>query len=347
MRIHLGHHFYGAGNLGDDFMLAGFLRAMGSLAPAARYTCAVPFPLDPLRRRFPKIEWFTYDASSRERCIAECDVWLGLGGSPFQSAQSRWFLDHLIADAALCRRHAKRMYFLGVGVQTEQELGAPELRAVIDQAAAIWTRDDVSAERVRSIASDKPVEAVADVAHVLFDAIQPPNPRYSRFTVVPNFDYQHWLGLPAFLSAVNEVQPNERIWLAQESRNLPGAECALFEMLSEYEQRQWQLVCPDTPGTAITEAIASWPTGEWLVTARYHAAIVGAWSGSKVVVIETNEKLRAIARELGVPTISPDATTGEVLTALRLSRVLERPAAQAGRAIRACAAFVTAARSLG
>ena len=25
MRIHLGHHFYGAGNLGDDFMLAGFL----------------------------------------------------------------------------------------------------------------------------------------------------------------------------------------------------------------------------------------------------------------------------------------------------------------------------------
>jgi hypothetical protein len=27
-RIHLGHHFYGAGNLGDDFMLAGFLAAL-------------------------------------------------------------------------------------------------------------------------------------------------------------------------------------------------------------------------------------------------------------------------------------------------------------------------------
>lgn len=326
-------------------MLAGFLRAMDDLAPAARYTCAVPFPLEPLQRRFPKIEWLAYDASSRERCIAECDAWLGLGGSPFQSAQSRWFLDHLIADAALCRRHAKRMYFLGVGVQTEQELGAAELRAIIDEAAAIWTRDVVSAERIRSIASGTPIEAAADVAHLLFEANQAPNPTCRRVTVVPNFDYQYWFGLPAFLSAINEIQPNDRIWLAQESRNLPGAERALFESLPKGERQQWRLVCPDVPGTPIAEAIASWPSGEWLVTARYHAAIAGAWSGSKVVVIETNEKLRAIARELGVPTISPDATTGEVLTALRLSRVLERPAAQARRAIRACAAFVTAARS--
>src|ERR1044071_3659612 len=85
VRIHLGHHFYGAGNLGDDFMLAGFLGAMRTLAPSASFTCCVPFALEPLRTRFPSIEWQVYDEAVRARCIAQCDVWLGLGGSPFQS----------------------------------------------------------------------------------------------------------------------------------------------------------------------------------------------------------------------------------------------------------------------
>ena len=65
MRLHLGHHFYGAGNLGDDFMLAGFLAAFAPLAPGARCTACVPFPLGPLRARFPGIEWLPYDETRR------------------------------------------------------------------------------------------------------------------------------------------------------------------------------------------------------------------------------------------------------------------------------------------
>src|SRR5688572_31994751 len=90
VRIHLGHHFYGAGNLGDDFMLAGFLGAMRTIDSAATYTCCVPFPLVPLQQRFPAIKWLPYDQMTRRRCIEECDAWLGLGGAPFQSSLSRW-----------------------------------------------------------------------------------------------------------------------------------------------------------------------------------------------------------------------------------------------------------------
>ena len=137
MRIHLGHHFYGAGNLGDDFMLAGFLAAMRPLAPAATLTCCVPFALPPLQQRFPAITWLPYDDATRTRAIADCDVWLGLGGSPFQSALSRWFVDHLVTEAEFCRRAAKPMFFLGVGVQQADELRDPDVRRICLGAAGI------------------------------------------------------------------------------------------------------------------------------------------------------------------------------------------------------------------
>ena len=34
LRLHIGHHFFGAGNVGDDLMLAGFLVGItGAAAP--------------------------------------------------------------------------------------------------------------------------------------------------------------------------------------------------------------------------------------------------------------------------------------------------------------------------
>src|SRR4051812_30387470 len=106
-------------------MLAGFLAAMRTLAPAATFTCCVPFALKPLQQRFSAIEWLPYDEPTRTRCVSECDVWLGLGGSPFQSALSRWFVDHLVLEASFCEQHGKPMFFLGVGVQTAGELNVP------------------------------------------------------------------------------------------------------------------------------------------------------------------------------------------------------------------------------
>ena len=176
MRIHLGHHFYGAGNLGDDFMLAGFLAALRVLAPQATLTCCVPFALDPLRRRFPSVEWLPCQPADRERAIAACDVWLGLGGSPFQSAQNRWFIDHLLGDAEFCARAKKPMFYLGIGVQTTAELDLSDVRRVIAGAAGIWTRDDASAERLSSLPSPpRQLETATDLAHIFFRDNSPPS----------------------------------------------------------------------------------------------------------------------------------------------------------------------------
>lgn len=343
MRIHLGHHFYGAGNLGDDFMLAGFLTATRALAPGATFTCCVPFALEPLRSRFPAIEWLPYENSTREQCIGACDVWLGLGGSPFQSALSRWFIDHLISDAQLCRRLNKPMFYLGVGVQTQDELNVPEVRRLCAEASAIWTRDAGSAERLRALPDAPMVEAAADLAHIFFRDVHPPAFKPRRLTLVANFDYGSWPGQQAFLHATRTLAADDFVWLAQEERELPGAERDLFRRLSSAEQLRWRLVSPEHSGAPLCEVLARWPSGEWLVTARYHAALCGAWAGSKIVVLTTNEKLRAAARELHAMSLSPAADATAVSHALEAATIAPSPHASAELAHAACEAFLRSA----
>jgi len=341
VRIHLGHHFYGAGNLGDDFMLAGFLAAMRRLVPRATFSCCAPFALEPLRGRFPEVEWLPYESPERERAIRACDVWLGLGGSPFQHALSRWFIDHLVSEAALCAREKKAMFFLGVGVQSRADLASPEVRHICAQAAGVWTRDPASAEYLAALpVPPRCVEAAADLAHVFFREVAPPAARPGRLTLVPNFDYGTWPGRETFLRTAAALPASERIWLAQETRELPGAERALHAELPRPEQKRWPLVVPDLPGKALTAALARWPSGEWLVTARYHAALAGAWARSKVVVIATNEKLRAVARELHCPMLHAESTVDAVSRTLAQAEPCLPGVRQAELAYAACESFV-------
>jgi polysaccharide pyruvyl transferase WcaK-like protein len=343
VRIHLGHHFYGAGNLGDDFMLAGFLGAMRAIEPDATFTCCVPFPLRPLQQRFPSVDWRPYEDVERARAIERCDLWLGLGGSPFQSALSRWFVDHLVTEAGLCARRQTPMFFLGVGVQTADELAVPDVRRICEQAAGIWTRDAHSAERIRSLSAPPPVESAADLAHLFFRDTPPPPAKPGRVTLVPNFDYGRWPGQDDALRAVQGISPAETIWLAQEARELPGAERALYASLSANERTQWQLVSPEVPGANLADVMTRWPSGEWLLTARFHAALAGAWAGSKVVVLSTNEKLRAAAREFQAPLLPPDAGESSVQAALQSAPALKPPHELADRAHAACVALVRSA----
>jgi polysaccharide pyruvyl transferase WcaK-like protein len=340
VRIHLGHHFYGAGNLGDDFMLAGFLAAMRSLAPAARFTGGVPFALEPLRRRFPTIEWLPCDDASRADAIARCDVWLGLGGSPFQSAQSRWFIDHLAGEAVHCAQARKPMFYLGIGLQSPAELERPEARRLCAQAAGIWTRDAESARLLRAVAPAAPIETGADLAHIFFRDTPPPAAVPGRLALVPNFDFGTWPGQAECLAALAAWPASDRVWLAQESRDLPGAELALFASLSSDEKARWRLVSPEIPAAPLAEVLPRWPGAEWLVTARYHAALAGAWAGAKVVVLATNEKLRAAARDLQSPMLLPDAVATAVAAALARAVSSAPPRALATAAEAACAAFV-------
>ncbi|MBL9189291.1 MAG: polysaccharide pyruvyl transferase family protein [Opitutaceae bacterium] len=343
MRIHLGHHFYGAGNLGDDFMLAGFLSAMRALAPEATFTCCVPFGLEPLRQRFPTVEWSPLEDADRARCIAECDVWLGLGGAPFQSALSRWFLDHLVGEMELCERARKPMFYLGIGIQHAADLAEADVRHLVGRAEHIWTRDFGSAEKLRALPSRPQIDAAADLAHIFFRDHNPPPAKAKRLTLVANFDYDAWPGQADCLSAIRDIPATERVWLAQEGRELPGAERRLYATLPTTEKAWWAFASPEQPGAPLPEVITTWPSGEWIVTARYHSAVAAAWAGSKIVVISTNEKLRSVAHDLHAPLLPLRADEGTVFRAISGAKPSKPPVHLADRARAACAEFVRSA----
>ena len=320
MHIHIGHHFFGSGNLGDDFMMAGFLDGMGKAN--VHYTCCVPYELEPLKKRFPEIEWLPYNISSRSNAITSCDAWLGLGGSPFQSSVSDWFTTHLCDEASACKKAEKPMYFMGIGGQDEDAYTNPSLKAVIEQAKAIWTRDLVTFKLLKNhLNSTTALFESSDLSHIYFNSVVMPKPISGRLAACLNFDYLPWNNLqPTITTLSKEPSFKEKLWIVQESRPLPEAEHSLYSQLIPEEQKQWKVTPLSRPEISIQGLMSSWPSSEWTLSSRFHTAIASAWAGSKTVVIDTNLKLRGIAQELNLPCLSLNCEPADILTTLKAAK---------------------------
>jgi hypothetical protein len=272
--------------------------------------------------RFPEVIWLPYENAARREAIEQCDLWLGLGGSPWQSAVSRWFIDHLEQERRWCAEAGKPMRFLGVGGQDAAAYELPETKALCEQAEGIWTRDDATAEALGKAVSGARVRKGAELAHVWLE-MNPPGPaKPGRLVSVLNFDFSDWPGMEAALRALETLPVQERIWLAQESRALPGAELQLHAQLPDRERARWTLCRAERP--SVLQTTNEWPCGEWQLGSRFHATVMAAWAGSKAVVISTNEKLHRVAAELGYPALPPDADMSGLAKLMMDSQAPER-----------------------
>ena len=326
-------------------MLGGFLAALNVTGKRATLTCCVPAGAEGLARRFPAVRWRPYGMEERRRCIQECDVWLGLGGTPWQSAVSTWFAEHLAAERALCAEAGRPMFFLGVGGQDAAAYALPALRRAAEQAEMIWTRDDAHG---RGLGPRRPGRAGPgrgrSRSHLLSVARRAPPPAApGRLTAVLNFDYGDWAGMTGALAALRRLPATERVWLAQESRPLPGAELWLHARLEEEERGRWILLRPDATAS-LEDELGRWPSGQWQLGSRYHATLAAAWSGSRAVVLATNEKLRSAAEECGYTLFPLDGDPARLPALLLASPPPppERMRARAALAERACAEFFSA-----
>jgi polysaccharide pyruvyl transferase WcaK-like protein len=325
VQLHIGHHFFGAGNLGDDLMLAGFLAALSGRSGAARLTCCIPWDLAAMRRRFPEVEWLPYDDGHRRRCIAQCDAWLGLGDTPFQTSVGDWLLDHLATEATLCGEFGKPMYYLGVGVNDEVAATHPKTAALVARAAQIHTRDATSARLLAALGT-APVVPASDLAHLYLAGVRFAPPDVDEIALTLNFEDASQFSMQALDRLVAALAPRHRLrWIAQEVRTLQASEVTLHGELSQAAREAAPLVVPDyANASCVLDLVRSVGVPGAVVTSRYHASLLGAWMGSRVVVFPRSLKVRTAAAELGLATVSNMHDADDVREALSRAKPVAR-----------------------
>ncbi len=341
-RVFLGMPFYGAGNIGDDLALAGFLEAWKQLGSPADLVAAIPFPTASQARRFPEIEWLADGPPTREAAIRDCDAWLALGGSPFQTDCGPWMLDHLARDTAICRRHGVPMFFLGTGVNDRQSLDDPRARDAVAQASHLWMRDADCARWTADIVGADRVGRAADCAHIFLSraTLGTPEPRHLGWAM--SFEDETRCSNEAIERTIAGLQEWRHDWLVQDIRCLPGGERWRHRRLGVGIRRAARLCVPDYDAASVDRLLAAWPAGEVLVSSRYHALLVGAWRGSRLVALRRNDKLAAAARSLGCMAVERADDADHLRAAIDAATSVDRGVldALAAAAADACRAFV-------
>jgi polysaccharide pyruvyl transferase WcaK-like protein len=339
LRIFMGHDFFGAGNFGDDLMLAGFLkrRAASEEVTVVGYTA---HNRASQQSRFPQLRWLRA-AEERERALKKSDVWLGLGDTPFQLSSGPWSLDHLDRERELCKKLRKPMLFLGVGCEGPDSVRDPRARRVIEAAEKIWTRDARSAEVISVVAASGVVEQGADLANIALAEAPKPAPEHGIVGLLLGFENPDTVDLQAVEQYISR-SPGKVRWLIQEARSFPCTERWNYERLAQPVQGLAPPMQASYSRGTIEEFLRNFGAPETVVSSRYHGALIAAWHGSRVGVIARSEKLLGIAADLGLPSIERIASARDVelLDSSAVQVDATRLAAFYDRAVAMCDAFV-------
>lgn len=308
IHIHIGHHYFGAGNIGDDLTLAGFLGACDSFRHRLMLTCCTLFERASQTQRFSSIQWCPYDDATREHLIRNADVWLGVGDTPFQTDSGDWFINHLQQEMAICSRYKRPMYFLNVGVGNVTALDREDVREIVLSAERIWTRDDMSRQAIVKRTPEARVSTGADLAHTylrtlaLKGLLAPSTP--DVVALVLNFEKlptEHLIDDLA--DTIRKSPPGRFLWLFQECRKFPWNEAALLEELPPGVQSMLAFKRLQYQQATSVELAQLLSAGSVMLTSRYHAALAASWAGARVSVYPRSDKVASLIEEIGVPPI--------------------------------------------
>lgn len=304
--VHIGVNFFGAGNLGDDLMLAGFLTALGPRVERLALTCCTPYDLASQRRRFPAITWLPDDRATRRQALADADIWLALGDTPFQLLSGTWMRDHLTAQLDDVARRALPMFYLGVGTEGDEVFADPFFRALAAGAERIWCRDGASARRLSLHASSE-VAIGADLCHAYLGHRE----KWPEWHGGPGASPAD-LGLVIAFESADRFDPDAvtaalggaaaPVWLVQEVRAFAGSERHGLARLAAPTRRRLSVAAPDYAGAPhLAALLAAWPRCEIVASSRYHALCIHAWRGSRLVAVQRSGKIGGIAEDFAVP----------------------------------------------
>ncbi|MCC5844287.1 MAG: polysaccharide pyruvyl transferase family protein [Verrucomicrobia bacterium] len=314
----LGFRFYGAGNVGDDLMLEGFL----SLCPkelslfGVTDTCR----LATLKRRFPAVLWLL--PHEQEPAY---EYWLGVGDTPFQSLSGDYFIRQMEEDILTLPQNI-RVALIGVGVEAESIRYQERLQKIITRINLITTRDQNAFTFLTNhfdIPSTR-LEPTADLAHVCLKNISSksslqPDKLYELALNVYNEKLNYLSLLNIYLKAKRINREHKLVFLSNEFRNLKGSEINTFQTFgilsgSCLAHQNPTLV---TPGyfTSKTENFTEvFTVIDRLASSRYHCLLMGAWLGCQCLGINRSSKIQTVCEELQLDIITPSKLSKNLMT---------------------------------
>ncbi len=297
LTLHIGFDFWGAGNLGDDLMLAGFQNWIEEHRPDCRITALCAHDITAMRLRFPRIRWFGADPASRDEALHGADLWVGLGGGVFQIEVGTWILDQMLADMTAARQRGLKTFLVGVGVNNRAALQTGQAHRIHEIATALWLRAHACLAMALAcgFAAEK-THLGADTAH-LFCA-QTPVPRANDATAFVLHASPADLSFDALLQARNS-EPGRFSWVCQEYRSIPDSEFLLHSSASPAFRDAFPLGRPDYATASVEDLHAAVSAWGRVLSSRFHTSLAAAWSGARLVIFERNDKLRAIREDLG------------------------------------------------
>ena len=308
--------FWGAGNMGDDLMLDGFLRGLQQLQPVGlrTITCLCGYDIASQRLRFPQIKWIeTRNDSAFQFALDQADTIIGFGGTPFQLTSGDWFLRHMVRVFSRIKPETK-VVFINVGAETEISPRTDEFAAILRRINYCSARDAFSHGILTGLGVKDASEIYigGDLANISLPhlvKLVTPEKKYS-LGIVLGFDTLSSEDLEMTKRFLNDRHSKTRTaFITGDSRDGIGFEYHLYKSWTHrwfsILRRKLSLERPDYAVCRIEDFVRPFAECETIISSRYHGLLAAAWCGCKVAAIGRSSKVTALARSLGVPVICP------------------------------------------
>ncbi len=318
IRIFLGFDFYGAGNIGDDLMVQGFINTLKRQSPSQvsfPLTCVLPRDIVSQQRRFPMVDWYCSDAINQEVLLSKQDCWVGVGDTPFQIQCGPWFLNKLMEDVKLVNRLKKPMYMIGVGAESEVAIVAHSLGPISQQLTHVWTRDDFTKEFLikKARMDSQKISLGADLAHIalreIFGQRGDGSPQRSMIAINYFSEGKNRKELSEVKLFIQDVSTTEPVmFIGNETRQGMGAEYDIYQelfggFLNWFAKSKVKFYVPNYESSSLVDLVRHFEQYDVVMSSRYHALLTAAWAGCKVVALTRSSKIKALADELGMPIV--------------------------------------------
>lgn len=331
IKIFLSFDFYGAGNIGDDLMLDGFLNEMKS--SNIEFYCSLPRDPYSQKIRFPEINFVR--SEDRVNAAYLCNIWIGVGDTPIQVKSGSWFMDHLLKDSELKKEKKIKYYFIGIGAESEAVTEKANYKAILNETEHIWTRDkattDILIKKI-GIKAER-ITTSSDLANISLSKILLTQGRTDKKKYDIGMCYFDENAESVNLDAVkkflkNAVKKNKRVLaFGNEVRKEGKYEYKIYMNMFNRLERLFGSIKYYQPDyynlNKVSDLIRHYSTCEVIMTSRFHSLLTAAWAGCKVVALERSSKVSALAEDLGIKEVKKPFTPDKLMQSYDESSIVD------------------------